>query len=217
MNVRTIVNTSHLARLSVVACFCLGLSLWALYDGTTGWPNQQKRAEAFIEFKEEQEALIPRPDLKDIADNWNVYATEQGWPTGYPGEPREDPEIFQQFVMAAVAGMIGLFFLIQLIRWKGRWIEATDGTITSNRGHEFQLDQIIELDKKKWDKKGIASLKFEVGGRTGQLALDDCNYQRDTTQQILRHIEAGIDHAKIANGKPEPPLEEKEAAVEETV
>ncbi len=213
MNVRTKVSSNHLARLALIGSISIGFGLYCLYDGFIGWPNQQKRAHEFIKFHEEQQTLIPKPDLKEIADHWNIYAAEKGWPTGNPGEPKKDYEISLQFVMAGVTGGIGLIFLTQLIMWRGRWIESNDTTITSNRGHQFKLDQIVELDKKKWDKKGIAKVKFQADGQNGRLTLDDCNYDRDTTQKILRHVEANIDHSMIVNGKPEPPLKaEKETS-----
>ncbi len=47
---------------------------------------------------------------------------------------------------------------------------------------------------------------YEVDGEKKIIVLDDCNYDRDTTNAILRHVEAAIGHSKIINGKPEAPL-----------
>jgi hypothetical protein len=69
-----------------------------------------------------------------------------------------------------------------------------------------KFDQVTALNKKKWQNKGIAKLLYEVDGRKNKIVLDDCNYDRDTTNAILRHVEAAIGHDKITNGKPEPPL-----------
>ncbi|NOY30416.1 MAG: hypothetical protein GXP28_09665 [Planctomycetes bacterium] len=205
MTVRTNINTSHLVRLGLIGLFCGGFALACLYDGFVRYPNQRIRAEAFDEFKEEHSELDP----KDIVDNWKEYAVEQGWPANDRGKPRTNYEINGQFVMATALAPVGLFFLTQLLLNRGRWIEAHDMTLTSSRGQQFELSQIIELNKKKWDKKGIATIKYESDGRKRKLVLDDCNYQRDTTNAILRHIETNIDHAKIVGGKPEPPLKNK--------
>ncbi|MCA9229171.1 MAG: hypothetical protein KDA57_00855 [Planctomycetales bacterium] len=206
MTVRTNINTSHLVRLGIIGSFCLGMTLYCFYDGLVGYPNQRIRANAFIEFKEEHSQLDP----KDIVDQWKEYAAERGWPTNDPGKPRSDYDINSQFVMAGILGPIGLFFLFQLLLNRGRWIELNDSTLTSSMGDELTLDQIVELNKKKWQKKGIAKLKYDAGGRTKKLVLDDCNYERVTTNTILRHIEENIDHAKIVGGKPEPPLKKAE-------
>lgn len=202
MTIRTNINTSHLVRLGIVGCFCTGMALYCLYDGFVGYPNQRIRANEFIAFKEEHSEEL---DPKDIVDQWKLLAAERGWPTDNPGEPRSDYEIISQFVMAGLFGPIGLLFLFQLIINKGRWIESEGMKLTSSMGDDLELDQIVELNKKKWQKKGIAKLKYKTGEKVGKLILDDCNYERDTTNQILRHIEANIDHEKIVGGKPEPP------------
>lgn len=207
MAVRTNINASHLGRLAIIGFFCTGMALYCLYDGFIGYPNQRIRAEKFIEFQEENKELDP----KEIVDQWKVYAAERGWPTDNPGEPKQDYHIFQQFAMAALIGPVGLFFLIQLWSYRGRWIEADGTTLISSQGDRLELSQITELDKKKWPKKGIAKVRYESEGRTRQLILDDCNYDRDTTQSILRHIEANIDHAKITGAKPEPPPKQAQA------
>jgi len=88
---------------------------------------------------------------------------------------------------------------------RGRWIEADDEGMCSSENRELKYDQITALNKKKWNSKGIAKVLYEVDGRKKKIVLDDCNYERDTTQAILRHVEAAIGHDKITNGKPEPP------------
>ena len=61
------------------------------------------------------------------------------------------------------------------------------------------------IDKKKWDKKGIANLHYQENGRKKILTLDDFIYDRPTTDDILRQVEQRVGHDKIINGKPEPP------------
>jgi len=207
MTVRTHISTSHLVRLGLIGLFCSGFALACLYDGFVRYPNQRIRAEAFEKFKEEHHELDP----KDIVDNWKEYAAEQGWPPNDRGKFRTDIQINGQFQMASVLMPIGLFFLILLLLNRGRWIEVNDMTMTSSRGHQLELSQIVELNKKKWQKKGIATVHYESDGRKRKLVLDDCNYDRDTTNTILRHIETNIDHAKIVDGKPEPPLKSEVA------
>jgi len=73
------------------------------------------------------------------------------------------------------------------------------------------------LNKKKWKKKGIAKIRYQVEGREKNLTLDDYNYERDPTLSILRMVEDHIDHSKIINGEPEPPPKpaDEEPAAEE--
>jgi hypothetical protein len=53
------------------------------------------------------------------------------------------------------------------------------------------LNAIRKIDKRKWDKKGIACIEYEVPGITAskQFCLDDYVYDRDPTDDILKRIE----------------------------
>ncbi len=215
MTIRTNIRTSHLVRLGIIGLFCLGFTALCFYDGLVRYPSQIVQLEEFLEFTEEHKDKL---DPKDIVDQWKELAASKGWPTNRPNveDPRTHSDIAGQFQMAAVLGPIGLYFLVQLLRYRGRWIEVNDLAITSSMKDQFELSQIVELNKKKWDKKGIAKIKYESEGRTKKLVLDDCYYQRETTDGILRHIEQHIDHAKIVGGKPEPVKKTNEESVEES-
>ena len=180
----------------------MGMCLYCLKDGFISWPNQRKYALEYQKFGEDN------PDLgeKQRADKWNETArTTHGWLAEALKKPRTVYEINGQFYMAAVTGLIGLIFLAKLLRNRGRWIEASDEGLRSSEGREVRFDQISEFDKKLWQNKGIAKVIYDINDKKQKIVLDDCNYERDTTQAILRRLEANIDHAKIVNGKPEPP------------
>jgi hypothetical protein len=53
------------------------------------------------------------------------------------------------------------------------------------------LDAITELDKRLWDRKGIAMVSYELpgGGGSGTLKLDDFIYEREPTDEIYKRIE----------------------------
>lgn len=203
MALRTNINGRHLIRLTVVGLFCLGFGLWALYDGMVTYPNQRKRALAFQEHKEQGRL-----------EEWKDYTAERGWEPYDPGEPKTVAMIQGQFVMLAIAGGIGVLVLINVLRCKGRWIEMDETGLRNSRGQQFTFDQITAIDKKKWDKKGIAKLHYQENGRKKVLVLDDFIYDRPTTDDILRQTEDRVGHDKITNGKPEPPPKVETAPTE---
>jgi len=211
MNLRTEINPKFLFRMGMIALFGIGMTLYCLYDGLVAWPAQSKQAHAFLEFKEKEE----NSELKvmELFEKWKGVAAEQDWPAGNAageqtpyGPPKKPYDINGQFYMAAVTGFFGLFFLAKLLRNLGCWIEADDEGMHSSEGRELKFSQVTALNKKKWDNKGIAHVLYEADGQKNKIVLDDCNYDRDTTQTILRHVEATIGHDKIINGKPEKPL-----------
>ena len=198
MALRTDISKRHLFRLAVVGLFCLGFGLWALYDHKVTYPNQRKRALAFLEHKEQGRL-----------EEWTAYTAERGWQPYDPGEPKTEAEIAVQFYMFLVAGGAGLLVLIHVLRCLGRWIEIDDSGLTSSRGEKLAFDQITAIDKKKWDKKGIAKIQYQDNGREKVFTLDDFIYERPTTDDILRQVEDRVGHDKIVNGKPEPPPKAK--------
>ena len=47
---------------------------------------------------------------------------------------------------------------------------------------------IRELDKRRWDRKGIAIVKYEVEGRGGVVTIDDFLYDQTPTDAIYDRI-----------------------------
>jgi len=212
MNLRTEINPKFLMRMGLVGLACLGMTAYCIYDGTVTYPNQRERSLAYLEFKEAH----PDAGQKDLFDQWKEFATEKGWPAGVAGKeqtpygpPKKPYDINGQFYMGGFIGLVGCIFAARFLLNRGRWIEADEHSMRSSEKRELQFNQVTELNKKQWKKKGIARVVYEVDGRKNKIILDDCNYDRDTTQAILRHVEASIGHDKITNGKPEPPLKPK--------
>lgn len=194
MALRTDISKKHLLRLTAVALVLLGFSGWSYYDGKYAYPEQQKRADAYTELEAVEEL-----------ERWPEVAAENGWEPYDPGERKSDADIQVQFYMVGIAGIPGLLVLINVLRSLGKWIELDDKGLRSSRGVEVPLDAITKIDKKKWDKKGIAKLHYQADGSEKKFTLDDFIYERPTTDEILRQVEDRIGHDKIVNGKPEPP------------
>jgi hypothetical protein len=186
-------------RLALIAVFCLGVSLWFLYDGTVAWPKQRERGLVYQELEEEGRL-----------EDWDDIAEERGWPLDDPGEPKAEVEILMQKVLAAVAAPPGILYLVFFVMSLGRWIEASETGLQTSWGQKLDYEQITALDKKKWRNKGIAVVRYEEEGKRKRLTLDDWKYEPDPTEMILREVEARIDPEQIKNGSPEPPLEDLE-------
>ena len=79
------------------------------------------------------------------------------------------------------------------------------GDVLSVPGHpDVPLSGITQIDKSKWDRKGIAHLSYTLSdGRSGRLTLDDFVYDRPPTDRILETIEK-----KLGVAAPEGPTED---------
>lgn len=206
MTIRADVSRGYLMRLGLVGLFCAFGGAYFLYDGFVGYPAQRERGFAYEKFMEENAAL----DELDRVNKWNEYARENNWPEGNPldadtNKPLAVVKINEQFYYAGAAGLAALGFLSRFAFMFGRWIECDETQLRDKSGRETTYANITELNKKKWQNKGIAFVSYKTDEGTDRIRIDDFYFQRDPTRQILRKVEANIDPALITNGKPEPP------------
>ena len=192
MALRADVNMRFYMRFAIIGGVCLIFCLWSLYDGLVTYPEQRERALKYAEYREQ-----------DKKEEWKALAAERGWHPGNPGEPKSEADIMGQFVMAGVTGTLGLGFLIVVLRARGRWIEATDSGIRSSWGQELSFDQIVSINKRKWENKGIAKIRYKENGRTRRFTVDDFKFVREPTDEILRIVESRLDEDQIVGGPPE--------------
>jgi hypothetical protein len=57
---------------------------------------------------------------------------------------------------------------------------------------------ITGVGKKKWDSKGIATVRYELDGQRSQFIVDDYKFEAEPTRKILAEIEE-----KLIAGTPE--------------
>jgi hypothetical protein len=190
MAVRADYDPRYYRRFIIIGVVALGFALFCLYDGFIRYPAQRERA--YQQFKE----VVGENRL----DEWEHYAEQ----TGVKG----DGDIMMQFVMAAVTGAVGFWLLFGVWRARGRWIESSESGITSSWGQTLAFDQIVSLDKRKWRNKGIAKITYNDGRKNRRFILDDYKFDRATTGQILRELEARIEPKMISGGPPESTDEE---------
>lgn len=197
------ISTSYLWRLGLIAMFCIGVSLWFLYDGTITYPRQRERALTYQELGEENQL-----------DQWKKIATDRGWPLEYPGKPKTEVDIHFQLVLAALSAPPGLLCLFFFLRSRGRWIEFSGTGLRTSWRQQLEFSQIATLDKKKWKSKGIVRINYRQNGRKRRLVLDDWKYDTDATKAILLEVEARIDVHQIVGGAPEPRFQEEHEEVD---
>ncbi len=206
MTIRADVSRGYLMRLGLVGMFCAFGGLYFLYDGMVGYPAQRERGFKYEKFMEENAGL----DELDRVTKWNEFARENNWPEGSPLDPDTNKplavvKINEQFYYAGAAGLVGIGFLLRFAFMFRRWIECDEHHLRDKSGRETTYANITELNKKKWQNKGIAFVSYKTDAGTDRIRIDDFYFQRDPTRQILRKVEANIDPALITNGKPEPP------------
>jgi hypothetical protein len=203
MAIRSLNDKRYTLRFLLMGAAICGFSLWSLYDGLIKYPREQARALAYEKL------------LHDHKENeWDSVAIDNGWSNGIPQESKSEEEfrnsVGMQYAMAILTAVIGLPMLLLALKSYGNWVESTDSGITSSWGESFNFDQVLQVDKKRWPKKGIAKVTYQDGDNTRRFVLDDFKFERPTMDQILYELEQRIDPEKIVNGSPEPPPAEPE-------
>ena len=214
-------------RFIFMGIFALGFSLWCLKDGIFTYPQQMKTG--FDEFKSDYKNLFNDP----YSPSMSLEEFETQAKADLAKEPKDEhwvawahyvherdiktrPDIVTQFVMAGITALAGVLLLSIPIRSRGRWIELSDMTMRTSWGQEFRLDQIEQINKRKWRDKGIARIYYRDGSNRRRLfVLDDFKFMRKPTDEIMFEIEQRIEVDRITGGPLEPhPGEHIEDAVD---
>ncbi len=215
MSQRANADGKFLLKFLIISIALLGWTLYCLYDGLVAYPKELERSNAY------------HPAIADIEDGelrnerWSASTTENNWKRlPLPDEPEKVRwSIKEQFIMAAGCTLVALPLLIWYFRKKSSWLESDGKSLNSSWGGTFDYENVTSIDKKRWEKKGIAQIQYKDGGEERQFKLDDLAYDRIVVDQILFDLETSVGHDKIVNGEPERDpktiLEERRKKAEE--
>lgn len=215
MDIRADVNNKFIRRFLYIAIGCFLFMLWGLYDGLYTSPKKLKAAKAYQElFEQREEGEITESER---AENWKVMATEQGWGLDRPKRPEEAQNyVYFQWFVFGLGLILGLFFLIKYLRLLNSWVQADDKGVSSSWGESLQFDRIQQINKRKWEKKGIARVAFQdESGAAKTMVFDDFKFDREMMGMIISLAEKNLTDDQIIGGlresaKVDMPLESSE-------
>jgi hypothetical protein len=127
-------------------------------------------------------------------DGWVAWPRENAQAQQHGAEklPRSDFDILLQRLLAGALPFVGLGILIRALH-HSRGEFRLEGQTLRVPGHPpVPLDAIRQIDKSKWERKGVARIDYELPGttETRRLTLDDFVYDQTATDAILARIEA---------------------------
>ncbi|MEM8735083.1 MAG: hypothetical protein AAGG44_12710, partial [Planctomycetota bacterium] len=186
--IRANFQSSYLMRYAIMAAICIGAGLWFAYDGFIGYPSNLPAARAYDE-------------IRDVADaesriaQWNELAQENGWSKRPPEKKAEEIEsdIVGQYFWMAVCFLGGIPAVFYYLKSRGTWVESTEAGLKSSWGQEVSFDGVIQLDKKRWEKKGIAKASYMDGDVGRTFVFDDFKYEREPLGKILTQLEESLE------------------------
>jgi hypothetical protein len=113
-------------------------------------------------------------------------------------EPHPGFDIPLNRSLALVLPPLGLLTLARALYNSRGAIRLAGMTLNIPSHPPISLDSIRKIDKRLWDRKGIAYIEYEgPGGATDRFKLDDFIYERDPIDRIVGRIDAHA--AEIAN------------------
>ncbi len=213
MTVRAESDKKFIRRFLYISIGSFLFMLWGLYDGLYTKPNEMVRA---IEYKK----LVEQRDSGEIteaqrAERWNELVEEKKWDRAKPKGIKEvQNDIYFQWFVFAVGLILGIFFLLKYLRLLRSWIQADESGVTTSWGESLTFDKIEKIDKRKWEKKGIARVSYAGdNGNSKTMIFDDFKYDRSPMGQILELAERDLKDEMIVGGR----RESERSSVEELV
>lgn len=183
-------------RLAGLMVLCLGMGAWFLYDGFYVYPLHGEAYGEYTRFEKEGR----------LAD-WPAYARTKGYPDGTQGPPREHSQLDILFQRAAGSLLtpIGLVLLFQFLASFHRYVASDTSGLSTGPGRHVPYEAITSVNKRLWDRKGVAYIHYNHSGTKGHITLDDWKFDKRAIHQILRDVESRIRPEQIEGGPPMPP------------
>jgi hypothetical protein len=202
MSTRANFQSSYLTRYAIMAAICIGAGLWFAYDGFIGYPANLPAAKAYDEIRDLNDAELR-------IEKWKELAEQNNWSKRPPEKSAEEIEndIVGQYFWMTLCFLAGIPAVYYYLSSKGNWVESTETGLTTSWGQTVDFSKVTELNKKRWEKKGIAKATYQTDSGNRMFVFDDFKYEREPLGEILKSLEAKLDREAIVGGPTEAEIE----------
>lgn len=166
----------------IVAVVAIAVGGWFAYDGWIGWPEQNRKADEVTKQFEAAQRSKDEKEIERLSLELKKY------------QKHNDASILLQKILAFACPAFGIWWGAWTIRdTRGQYRLAND-TLEVPGHPPVTFNDIRRIDKRKWDKKGIAYLHYEIGQPpvAGVLKLDDFAYERKPVDDMLERVERNV-------------------------
>lgn len=226
--IRADVHMKFYTRFLLLGIAGIAAAGWFFRDGLIKYPHQREVWDAYIGFNPDAASDNHHGEEGHADDShvpedfpqkeWDALVIEKGWQNSVKRNVAEDGEapsfgkpegkhwsdwkIKEQLYIGAICTPIGLLFLLKIFLARGMWIESNGESLTSSWGKGFRYADVTQINKKKWQDKGLAYVKHTTDGG-GTFIIDDLKFNREATDAILYELEQAVGVDKIVGGRPE--------------
>lgn len=107
---------------------------------------------------------------------WEDYTGARKWDSDVGEEPYKKNKIDHQFWALGVCGVLIAITLFFLVRTMGRRISADEEALSTQDGRRIPYADMVRIDKRKWDTKGLALVYYMDGGEEKKAKIDGMVY-----------------------------------------
>ena len=174
MQVHAPISKEWRRRMIFMGAMIWGSGLWFAYDGYINWPAEEQRYQTLVELtanilEEDDKITEKNPEVKRA---WESYAAENDLKKKVP-KNRTAGDLAGQRGIAGFFIVVGFIFTTWVVLQHRKSVRAEGDVITGAGGETVNLDEIVEMDRHKWETKGIAYAIYERDGQRRKLCLDD--------------------------------------------
>ncbi|MCS7034782.1 MAG: hypothetical protein NZ561_12435 [Phycisphaerae bacterium] len=158
----------------IISAVLVAYGIWSYYDGFIKYPEVNRQ---IAEWTSKRDSAAPEsPEYKEAV----AKIMDLGPPKG------EISYILPNKIFGILLPPLGIAMLLFALYNSRGEIRLTPDDVLHAPGHPpVPLDNLTELDREVWDKKGIAWVKYQLAdGKTGEIRLDDFVYERKPIDQI---------------------------------
>lgn len=183
-------------RMIIVLIMLIGSAAWFFYDGAIAYPKYNVKADEYAKICD-----VYKADEALIKEKWTAVAIEKNWdPEDIPKKRKDEA---QQFRWGGSLLVISALFIVWMLREMRRIIVADEEKFLGiartlppfNGLREVAFNTVVGVDKRRWDKKGIAVVFYnDSKGIRRSVIVDDYKYAG--SEKILQRCEAIIEEKK---------------------
>lgn len=212
MSLRADVDTKFIRRFLIIGIGCLLFMLWGGYDALFKYPGEYKAAKEYKHLY--QMAESNEITEAERASRWEELRNANNWPSKPNSAEVANQYIYFNWFLFGAGLVGGAFFLMKYMKLVGSWMEAKDDGVETSWGQSLKFKQVVEVNKRRWVKKGIAVVTYhEDSGAESKLVLDDFKYHRESVGEILKLVEKGLEDDQIVFGNREGSVAESDPEV----
>lgn len=168
----------------IMAIALIAGGCWFAYDGWINWPRQNAEADRWQAalFEAQNAPVKEQAKIEQLASELKSV------------EKHNDANILLQKVLAGILPVLGIFWAGWTLYGTRGQIRLDDETLHAPGHPPITASDIRRIDKRRWDRKGIAYLHYETSSppASGILKLDDFAYQRQPVDAIFQRIERAV-------------------------